>query len=89
MMRIEFSKIAIEGLKKLHKSEPKAYKKAIGLIKEIQVHPTQGTGKPEQLKGRSNEWSRRITQKHRLTYRIENEKLLILILATYGHYVEK
>ncbi|HPM11039.1 MAG TPA: type II toxin-antitoxin system YoeB family toxin [Paludibacter sp.] len=46
--------------------------------------------KPKPLGGdRAGQWSRRITEKHRLVYLIEEEKVNILILSTYGHYNDK
>ena len=60
------------------------------LIQEIQEHPTTGTGKPEPLKGnRLGQWSRRISQKHRLIYEIREEIVTVLILSSYGHYDDK
>ena len=44
------------------------------LIKECTRTPFGGTGKPEPLRGSlSGWWSRRITQEHRLVYRISGE----------------
>jgi len=48
------------------------------LIKECKRTPFTGRGKPEPLRGSlSGWWSRRITQEHRLVYRVEGESLLI------------
>ena len=69
MYRIKFSDKSKIDLAKLKKSEPKALKKAVSLLKELRQHPKTGTGKLEKLKGnRANQWSRRITEKHRLVY---------------------
>lgn len=60
------------------------------LLFEIEEHPTTGTGKPECLKGYATPtWSRRITDKHSLVYQIEDDQVLVLILAAYGHYLDK
>ncbi len=60
------------------------------LLNELREHPTKGTGKPEKLKHYDiATWSRRITAKHRLVYRIENEKVVVLVLAFWGHYKDK
>ena len=41
------------------------------LIRDIQRDPFRGLGKPEPLKGEySGFWSRRISAKHRLVYRV-------------------
>jgi toxin YoeB len=48
------------------------------LIKECQRTPFEGTGKPEPLRENlGGWWSRRITQEHRLVYKVEGEILLI------------
>ena len=48
------------------------------LIKECARTPFSGRGKPEPLRGTlSGWWSRRITQEHRLVYRVEGESLFI------------
>lgn len=60
------------------------------LFDELREHPTQGTGKPEKLKHyQIPTWSRRISGKHRLVYRIQNEKVLVLVLSAWGHYSDK
>ena len=75
---------------KLAKSEPKAFLKAQALIEELKEHPRTGTGHPEQLSGdRAGQWSRRITQKHRLVYEINDNEVIVLILTSYGHYDDK
>ena len=57
------------------------------LIDELRVHPTTGTGKPEPLKGNlKGQWSRRITQKHRLIYKIDNNIVTVILFAAFGHY---
>ena len=53
-------------------------------------HPTVGTGHPEQLKGeRTGQWSRRISQKHRLIYQIMEHEVVVLVLSAYGHDDDK
>jgi toxin YoeB len=65
-------------------------KKLATLLRELVEHPTTGTGKPEQLSGdRAGQWSRRISQKHRLIYMIDDDKVIVLLLSAYGHYGEK
>lgn len=77
-------------LKKLFRSEPNAYRKALRLISELYDHPRTGTGKPEPLSGdRAGQWSRRITQKHRLVYEIHDTEVVVLVLTAYGHYEDK
>jgi len=48
------------------------------LIRETQREPFEGIGKPEALKhALSGFWSRRITDEHRMVYRVEGNDLLI------------
>jgi toxin YoeB len=55
------------------------------LIRECQRDPFAGTGKPEPLKHAfAGYWSRRITDEHRLVYKITDDGLLI-VQARY-HY---
>jgi toxin YoeB len=87
---LDFSERAEDGLAKLKKSENAAYKKVIKLLDELQEHPTTGTGKPERLKHYAETtWSRRISDKHRLVYRIYDEIVVVLVISAYGHYEDK
>jgi toxin YoeB len=55
------------------------------LIEEIQTKPFEGIGKPEALKfDLSGKWSRRITDKDRMVYEANDEKIKIYSLK--GHY---
>ena len=84
------TKEAQNDLKKLLQSEQQAYKKALKLIAELYEHPRTGTGKPKQLTGnRSGQWSRRISNKHRLVYEIHDTEVVVLVLTAYGHYGDK
>ncbi|MBO4812285.1 MAG: Txe/YoeB family addiction module toxin [Prevotella sp.] len=77
-------------LVRLAKSEPKAFAKANRFIEELKVHPKTGTGHPEPLKGKpENRWSREITKKHRLVYRIFETEVFVDVLSAYGHYDDK
>lgn len=64
-----------------------AFQKIQALIKELERHPTSGTGRPEPLKHNlSGYWSRRIDQKNRMIYRIEEEKVTVVVISAAGHY---
>ena len=59
------------------------------LLKDVQRGPFQGIGKPEPLRGEmSGWWSRRITQEHRLIYRVSgsSDAQAIEIAACRFHY---
>ena len=48
------------------------------LIQEVRRDPFGGVGKPEPLKhALAGFWSRRITDEHRMVYRVEGDALLI------------
>ncbi len=90
MYAITYSSRAEEDLRKLKRSEPDAFRKAIKLLNELIEHPTTGTGHPEPLRGdRAGQWSRRITDKHRLVYRIYETEVVVLVLTAFGHYEDK
>ena len=90
MYVLEYTPIAEEAFRKLKKSEPQASAKLKKLLLELMEHPTTGTGHPEQLKGeRCGQWSRKITQKHRLVYQIKEKEVIVLVLSAYGHYGDK
>ncbi len=86
--KIELLSKAKKDLKTIKYSGNKAsYTKAITLIEELKEHPTTGTGKPEPLKHNlSGYWSRRIDQKNRMVYRIEEEKVTVVVISAAGHY---
>lgn len=60
------------------------------LIKEIKQNPFKGTGKPEPLKhALQGFWSRRITDEHRLVYKVEGrrgENQMCSIVQCRFHY---
>lgn len=79
--------------------EIKIIEKIDKLIFEIIKEPRKGTGKPERLKDVSkiapeldpqfiHIWSRRITDEHRLTYRIYDEEKIVFVMLCKGHYVD-
>jgi toxin YoeB len=56
----------------------------------MRKHPAIGKGSPEALReDKKGQWSRRITQKHRLIYEIHNDIVTVVLLTTWGHYGEK
>jgi len=89
-MQIDFSDKAKADLDFWVKSGNKGIlKKIYSLIEDIQLHPYEGIGKPEELKHQlSGRWSRRINKEHRIIYKVtEENKIEILdILSLKGHY---
>ncbi len=59
--------------------DKKVFKRIQRLIKETLRDPFSGIGKPEPLKNNlKGYWSKRITDEHRLVYKIENNQLIII-----------
>ena len=84
-MRLEFSPDALDQLNWWVKKDRKIALRILGLIKEIQRTPFEGTGKPEPLKHNlSGYWSRRIDQTNRLVYKAEKD--IIIIISCRYHY---
>ncbi len=88
---LEFSEIALNDIKKHKKSGDKiVLRKIEKLLNELMEHPTMGTGQPEQLKHNlTGLYSRRINQKHRLVYSINEEIVTVLVLSAWAHYGDK
>ena len=60
------------------RQDRKLLKRLNGLIQECCRTPFEGTGKPEPLKGNwTGYWSRRITQEHRLIYKVKDDCIFI------------
>ena len=89
-MQIDFSDKAKADLNFWIKSGNKGIlKKIYSLIEDIQLHPFEGLGKPEELKHQlSGRWSRRINKGHHIIYRVteENKIEILNILSLKGHY---
>ncbi len=85
MRRVELSIAALDDLNWWVKNNPKLLVKIFELIDNLNKTPFEGLGKPEGLKGNyKGYWSRRITDEHRLVYKVENDK--IVIMSAKGHY---
>ncbi len=77
-MKLLFSENAWEDYLFWQKTDKKTLKRINKLIKDIQRNKYEGLGKPEALKHNlSGFWSRRITNEHRIVYKIENNSILI------------
>lgn len=68
------------------KQDKKTLKRINNLIQDIDRNGYDGIGKPEALTGNlQGYWSRRIDEKHRLVYRIKNNRIEILQCRTHYH----
>lgn len=81
---------ARKELQSLYKSGNNAsIKKVNQIFDELTEHPKTGTGQPELLKHNlSGYWSRRINQRDRLIYRIDEGIVTVFIISVLGHYGE-
>ena len=77
-MKIIFSTQAWEDYLHWQTSDRKILRRINELIRETCRTPFRGTGKPEPLKHvLAGYWSRRITDEHRMVYRIDADSLMI------------
>jgi len=87
-MDIPFQQSAFTDYQQWAVNDKNVFRKIGSLIIEITRTPFTGTGKPEPLKGSlSGFWSRHITGKHRLVYKVEQD--VILIAGCKSHYNDK
>ena len=77
-MKLVFADEAWEDYLNWQKQDRKMVERINKLIRETQRDPFSGMGKPEPLKhALSGYWSRRITDEHRMVYRVEGDQLQI------------
>ncbi len=83
--KIIFNKTFREDLKWWFRKDKSKADKILDLIESTTLDPFRGLGKPEPLKHIGNGiWSRRITQEHRLVYRV-TDRFIEFLQARY-HY---
>ena len=87
-----FTKNAWEDFEYWIETDLEIVAKIRALLKSIRQNPFKGLGKPEPLKhSLKGFWSRRITQEHRLVYRVSGKKgkdqKCVIIQCRY-HYGE-
>lgn len=86
--KVDFSLNAFEQYKNWEQQDKKTLKRINALIADIARNGNEGIGKPEPLKGNyQGFYSRRIDDKNRLIYRIEDNILIIVECGT--HYQDK
>ncbi len=78
MKKLMFEQSAQEDLFFWVSNDIKIVKRILDLIENIQQSPYTGIGKPEPLKHQlKGFWSGRITEEHRLVYKVSEEMLII------------
>jgi len=77
-MKVIFAERAWEDYLFWQQSDKQMVRRIHALIKETTREPFAGIGKPEPLRhALSGYWSRRITEEHRMVYKIEGDNLLL------------
>jgi toxin YoeB len=75
------------------KSEANRYpmqRKIEQIFQELSNTPYEGIGNPEPLKYKmSGYWSRRISKKDRIIYKVFEHKVIVLVVSAIGHYGDK
>lgn len=60
------------------------------IFEELEITPFTGIGKPEPLKyGLSGMWSRKLDNKNRIVYLVNEETMVVQITSAKGHYDDK
>jgi len=78
-MIISFVQRSWDEYNSWQKDDKKIFNKIQRLIKDTLRDPFGGVGKPEPLKNNlKGYWSKRITDEHRLVYKIEENQLIII-----------
>ena len=84
-MKFVFDEAAWADYEWWQAQDRRVLKRINALLRDIQRNGNQGIGKPEALKyGFSDYWSRRITDEHRLIYRVVDDE--IRVAACRYHY---
>jgi toxin YoeB len=85
MRVVAFHQPAFEQYNEWATTDKKVFERLRRLIIETTKTPFAGIGKPEALKGNlKGYWSRRITDEHRLVYKVTDDQLIIT--ACKYHY---
>ncbi len=72
-----FDRDFLEDLSHWVTTDRKVALRILELVESIRRDPFEGIGKPEPLRHLgSGVWSRRITQEHRLVYRVKDDRIL-------------
>jgi len=78
MKRVIFETSAFEDFAGWATEDKKIYAKIVRLIQDIQRSSFTGLGKPEPLRHElKGYWSRRITEEHRLVYKVIADAIII------------
>jgi toxin YoeB len=82
---IAFHQTAFDDYGEWAKTDKKLFERIRRIIIETAKTPFEGIGKPEPLKHElKSYWSRRLTDEHRLVYKVTDEQ--IIIVSCKYHY---
>jgi toxin YoeB len=82
---VAFHKVAFDQFTDWARQDVRLFERLVRLITEVRRDPFVGLGKPEPLRGDLKGcWSRRITDEHRLVYRVNDD--FITIISCRDHY---
>ena len=84
--RVVLAPAAREDLSWWRRTNPTRADRVRRMLEAVLVDPSGGIGRPEPLRGLPDTWSRRIDQRHRLVYRVFDDR--IEVLAARYHYGE-
>lgn len=77
-MRLIFAQAALDDYLYWQQQDRRMVERINKLIRETQREPFSGIGKPEPLKhALAGYWSRRITDEHRMAYKLDGDSLLV------------
>jgi toxin YoeB len=89
--KLQIEELAESHIRRHLKSGHKAsIKKIEKILIELTETPYYGIGNPEALKYElSGFWSRKINQKDRLIYKVEEDVVTVFVISAMGHYNSK
>lgn len=77
-MKLQFTETGWEHYEYWQTADARILAKINELLKDCRRSPYSGIGKPEALRNNlSGWWSRRISEEHRLVYRVDGEVLIV------------
>jgi len=89
--KLKIEELAEKHIRQHFKSGDKAsIKKIEKILIELSETPYHGIGNPEPLKYElSGFWSRKVNQKDRLIYKVEEDIVTVFVISAMGHYRDK
>jgi toxin YoeB len=86
MYQVQYTKHSLKQLKLLSKDK-KLLLKFEEIIQDIKLNPYSLLYKFESLKHNYSDFcSKRLSKKHRILYKIENNFITVIIVSVLGHY---